>query len=120
MAQSLNLEMVQQATQILQVSTQNFSGATPLNSNLQTNINQVKFTPNTYGYSIDSESFMGSDFNKAAGLPENFKIHKSTLDEIYDYNERSYIHKPTYNTKTFENIDMADTVKQNTISFFKT
>lgn len=112
LAQSLNLEMVQQATQILQVNTQNFSGTTPLNSNLQTNINQVKFTPNTYGYSIDSEGFMGSDFNKAAGLPENFKIHKSTLDEIYDYNERSYIHKPTYNTKTFENIDMADTVKQ--------
>ncbi|UWU97981.1 hypothetical protein DSQ35_p56 (plasmid) [Campylobacter jejuni] len=25
---------------------------------------------------------MGSDFNKAAGLPEDFKIHKSTLDEI--------------------------------------
>ncbi len=25
---------------------------------------------------------MGSDFNKAAGLPNDFKIHKSTLDDL--------------------------------------
>ena len=35
-----------------------------------------------YGYSVDKDGYMGSDFNKAAGLPEDFKIHKSTLDEI--------------------------------------
>ncbi len=29
---------------------------------------------------------MGSDFNKAAGLPEDFKMHKSTLDEIERFN----------------------------------
>ncbi|EAJ4679305.1 hypothetical protein HJ549_000511, partial [Campylobacter coli] len=39
-------------------------------------------TNTTYGYSVDKDGYMGSDFNKAAGLPEDFKIHKSTLDEI--------------------------------------
>ncbi|MBK1974103.1 hypothetical protein JG677_08610, partial [Campylobacter sp. TTU-622] len=35
-----------------------------------------------YGYSVDKDGYMGEDFNKAAGLPDDFKIHKSTLDEI--------------------------------------
>ncbi|EHV4783958.1 hypothetical protein K0O71_001698, partial [Campylobacter jejuni] len=39
-------------------------------------------TNTAYGYSVDKDGYMGSDFNKAAGLPEDFKIHKSTLDEI--------------------------------------
>ncbi|TEY06758.1 hypothetical protein ELQ27_26865, partial [Campylobacter sp. CH185] len=33
-----------------------------------------------------ANGYMGEDFNKAAGLPEDFKIHKSTLDEIYNFN----------------------------------
>ncbi|MDN2750840.1 hypothetical protein PAJ48_09160, partial [Campylobacter jejuni] len=39
-------------------------------------------TNTAYGYSVDKDGYMGSDFNKAAGLPEDFKMHKSTLDEI--------------------------------------
>ena len=35
-----------------------------------------------YGYTVDKAGFMGVDFNKAAGLPQDFKIHKSTLDEL--------------------------------------
>ncbi|HED0465941.1 TPA: hypothetical protein R4J73_001578, partial [Campylobacter coli] len=34
-------------------------------------------TDTAYGYSVDKDGYMGSDFNKAAGLPEDFKIHKS-------------------------------------------
>lgn len=112
LAQSLNLETVEQASQILQANTKIVGTTNSINSNLHTNINQVKFTPNTYGYSIDYQGFMGADFNQAAGLPQDFKIHKSTLDEIYEFNERSYIHKPTYTAKTFENIDMADAIRQ--------
>ncbi len=57
---------------------------------------------------------MGSDFNKAAGLPEDFKIHKSTLDEIErvaEYNVsdiREYLGVDKY----YSNIDMAETIKQ--------
>lgn len=28
-----------------------------------------------FGYSVDNDGFMGADFNKAAGLPDDFKIH---------------------------------------------
>ncbi|EAJ9170262.1 hypothetical protein B5C91_09245 [Campylobacter jejuni] len=69
-----------------------------------------------YGYSVDAKGYMGSDFNKAAGLPEDFKIHKSTLDEIkkaaenepYVADMKQYFGINEYYT----NIDMADTIKQ--------
>ncbi|EAH6723681.1 hypothetical protein QPI00_001341 [Campylobacter coli] len=66
-------------------------------------------TDTAYGYSV-----MGSDFNKAAGLPEDFKIHKSTLDEIYSFNTSFKEH--TANdlgvSNYYTNIDMADTIRQ--------
>ncbi|EAB5237484.1 hypothetical protein RTS62_001024 [Campylobacter jejuni] len=69
-----------------------------------------------YGYSVDKNGYMGSDFNKAAGLSENFKIHKSTLDEIkkaaenepYIADMKQYFGVSEYYT----NIDMAETIKQ--------
>ncbi|EOX5941529.1 Cj0814 family flagellar-dependent secreted protein, partial [Campylobacter coli] len=73
-------------------------------------------TNTAYGYSVDKDGYMGSDFNKAAGLPEDFKIHKSTLDEIERVAENNF-----YDTKTkeylgvdkyYDNIDMAETIKQ--------
>ncbi|EJS9939381.1 hypothetical protein V6H58_000958 [Campylobacter coli] len=73
-------------------------------------------TDTAYGYSVDKDGYMGSDFNKAAGLPNDFKIHKSTLDEIERVAENNF-----YDTKTkeylgvdkyYDNIDMAETIKQ--------
>ncbi|EIM0964368.1 hypothetical protein LMQ00_000808 [Campylobacter coli] len=69
-----------------------------------------------YGYSVDKDGYMGSDFNKAAGLPNDFKIHKSTLDEIkkaaenepYIADMKQYFGVSEYYT----NIDMAETIKQ--------
>ncbi|EJV3219857.1 hypothetical protein VOH62_000336 [Campylobacter jejuni] len=78
---------------------------------------QVDLSTNTaYGYSVDKDGYMGSDFNKAAGLPEDFKIHKSTLDEIkkaaenepYIADMKQYFGVSEYYT----NIDMAETIKQ--------
>ncbi|EKS3205596.1 hypothetical protein QBY36_001503 [Campylobacter coli] len=71
-------------------------------------------TDTAYGYSVDKDGYMGSDFNKAAGLPNDFKIHKSTLDEIErvaEYNVsdiREYLGVDKY----YSNIDMAETIKQ--------
>ncbi|EOI3851531.1 Cj0814 family flagellar-dependent secreted protein, partial [Campylobacter coli] len=76
---------------------------------------QADLNTNTaYGYSVDKDGYMGSDFNKAAGLPEDFKIHKSTLDEIYNFNEAQYqdIKEQLGISRYFTNIDMADTIKQ--------
>ncbi|EOD4833300.1 Cj0814 family flagellar-dependent secreted protein [Campylobacter upsaliensis] len=69
-----------------------------------------------YGYSVDKNGYMGSDFNKAAGLPKDFKIHKSTLDEIkkaaenepYIADKKQYFGINEYYT----NIDMAETIRQ--------
>ena len=68
-----------------------------------------------YGYTVDKAGFMGADFNKAAGLPQDFKIHKSTLDELNRFAERNHvlnrIKGKDEQIKIFDNIDMADTIK---------
>ncbi|MCE7187218.1 hypothetical protein LZW00_07480 [Campylobacter coli] len=71
-------------------------------------------TDTAYGYSVDKDGYMGSDFNKAAGLPEDFKIHKSTLDEIERYNTDLNAHTANYLgvSSYYSNIDMADTIRQ--------
>ncbi|MPB64007.1 hypothetical protein AAH53_004310 [Campylobacter upsaliensis] len=76
----------------------------------------INNTKMAYGYSVDKNGYMGSDFNKAAGLPEDFKIHKSTLDEIkkaaenepYVADKKQYFGINEYYT----NIDMAETIRQ--------
>ena len=35
-----------------------------------------------YGYSVDDKGFMGADFNKAAGISENVKIHSKTIEQL--------------------------------------
>ena len=68
-----------------------------------------------YGYTVDKAGFMGADFNKAAGLPHDFKIHKSTLDELSRFAERNHvlnrIKSKDEQIKIFDNIDMADTIR---------
>ncbi|EHX4930074.1 hypothetical protein K3Y81_000249 [Campylobacter coli] len=69
-----------------------------------------------YGYGVDANGYMGSDFNKAAGLPEDFKIHKSTLDEIKKAAENDPVVSSTKEylgvSEYYTNIDMAETIKQ--------
>ncbi|BEK33467.1 hypothetical protein CW576_07485 [Campylobacter jejuni] len=69
-----------------------------------------------YGYRVNANGYMGSDFNKAAGLPEDFKIHKSTLDEIKKAAENdpvaSSIKEYLGVSEYYTNIDMAETIKQ--------
>lgn len=68
-----------------------------------------------YGYTVDKAGFMGADFNKAASLPQDFKIHKSTLDELNRFAERNHvlnrIKSKDEQIKIFDNIDMTDTIK---------
>ncbi|EPD8705028.1 Cj0814 family flagellar-dependent secreted protein, partial [Campylobacter jejuni] len=78
---------------------------------------QADISNNTaYGYSVDKDGYMGSDFNKAAGLPEDFKIHKSTLDEIKKAAENDPVASSTKEylgvSEYYTNIDMAETIKQ--------
>ncbi|EOJ8375721.1 Cj0814 family flagellar-dependent secreted protein, partial [Campylobacter jejuni] len=78
---------------------------------------QADISNNTaYGYSVDKDGYMGSDFNKSAGLPEDFKIHKSTLDEIKKAAENDPVVSSTKEylgvSEYYTNIDMAETIKQ--------
>ena len=81
------------------------------NSLITLNFNDIQ----AYGYTVDKAGFMGADFNKAAGLPQDFKIHKSTLDELSRFAERNHvlnrIKSKDEQIKIFDNIDMADTIK---------
>ncbi|EAW7618199.1 hypothetical protein FG184_05215 [Campylobacter upsaliensis] len=68
-----------------------------------------------YGYSVDKNGYMGSDFNKAAGLPEDFKIHKSTLDEIERFNQHGMASETSGNY--YDSFDMVSIVKSYYNSF---
>ncbi|EOG2207925.1 Cj0814 family flagellar-dependent secreted protein [Campylobacter jejuni] len=72
-------------------------------------------TNTAYGYSVDKDGYMGSDFNKAAGLPEDFKIHKSTLDEIERFNQHNMASETSGNY--YDSFDMASIVKSYYNSF---
>ncbi|EAK2122703.1 hypothetical protein BG751_09435, partial [Campylobacter coli] len=72
-------------------------------------------TDTAYGYSVDKDGYMGSDFNKAAGLPNDFKIHKSTLDEIERFNQHGMADETSGNY--YNSFDMASIVKSYYNSF---
>ncbi|EAI5509333.1 Cj0814 family flagellar-dependent secreted protein [Campylobacter jejuni] len=72
-------------------------------------------TDTAYGYSVDKDGYMGSDFNKAAGLPEDFKMHKSTLDEIERFNQHNMAGATSGNY--YDSFDMASIVKSHYNSF---
>ncbi|EJS9749093.1 hypothetical protein RMJ74_001532 [Campylobacter jejuni] len=72
-------------------------------------------TNTAYGYSVDKDGYMGEDFNKAAGLPEDFKIHKSTLDEIERFNQHNMASETSGNY--YDSFDMASIVKSHYNSF---
>ncbi|ECP7549108.1 hypothetical protein FU091_00965 [Campylobacter coli] len=72
-------------------------------------------TDTAYGYSVDKDGYMGSDFNKAAGLPEDFKIHKSTLDEIERFNQHGMAGATSGNY--YNSFDMASIIKSHYNSF---
>ena len=67
-----------------------------------------------YGYSVDSKGFMGADCNKAAGLPQDFKIHKSTLDTIVDNakSETKFFNQLAGSSVSVVNVDVANTIGQ--------
>ena len=51
--------------------------------NSETAVSETTTTTATaYGYSVDSKGFMGADFNKAAGISENVKIHSKTIEQL--------------------------------------
>lgn len=55
------------------------------------------------GYKVDKEGYFTAEFNKAANIPEDIKIHSSTMQNFISSFENSAL-------KSFSNIDIAKTV----------
>ncbi|MDD6924960.1 MAG: hypothetical protein PUI79_02145, partial [Campylobacteraceae bacterium] len=82
--------------------------------NSETAVGQTTATT-AYGYRVDSKGFMGADFNTAAGLPQDFKIHKSTIDEFVEVS-----HKNTaWNATLHKNFAAAQQGKITEPSYYK-
>ena len=58
------------------------SSATAVNSAVNSSVNSAVSQATAYGYSVDDKGFMGADFNKAAGISENVKIHSKTIEQL--------------------------------------
>ena len=57
-----------------------------LRGNQQSHLTNNADSKNTFGgYSTDEYGFMGEDFNKAANLPSDYKIHKNALQALNDF-----------------------------------
>ena len=46
------------------------------------NNNEKNLNKEVLGYQVDKDGFFTSDFNKAAGIPSDFKIHSSSLESL--------------------------------------
>lgn len=102
---------------VLKFSTnQSVSKTNDILSSLLASVNENTANPTLYGYSVDSKGFMGLDFNLAAGLPQDFKIHSSTLEAVHNTISQDYVNKLTaeyYNQSSFfDNIDIAAIFKR--------
>ncbi|EHE9212171.1 hypothetical protein IFW04_000155 [Campylobacter upsaliensis] len=74
--------------------------------NLQ-DVNQgFKVDNKILGYEVDSEGYFTSDLNKAAGIPEDIKIHSSTMESLVKV---STSEKDPF--RAFESIDITKTIK---------
>ncbi|HEB9431602.1 TPA: hypothetical protein RZK50_000763 [Campylobacter coli] len=73
--------------------------------NLQDTQDTTKTNNKVLGYEVDNEGYFTSEFNKAAGIPEDIKIHSSTMESLVKIstNEKNPF-------RAFESIDIAKTV----------
>lgn len=62
------------------------------------------------GYSVDSNGYMGEDFNKAAGLPDGYKVKKEIVGAVQAYWTEGLAGAPA---AKFKNFDIAGTFKKN-------
>lgn len=73
--------------------------------NLQDTEQNSKTSNKVLGYEVDNEGYFTSDFNKATGIPEDIKIHSSTMESLVKVSTNE---KDPF--RAFESIDIAKTV----------
>ncbi|MFQ6342859.1 Cj0814 family flagellar-dependent secreted protein [Campylobacter sp. VTCC 70190] len=72
--------------------------------NLQDTKENSKTNDKILGYSVDKDGYFTSDFNEAAGIPKDYKIHSSTMESLVrvSTNEKDPF-------RAFKSIDIAKT-----------
>ncbi|WP_300702854.1 Cj0814 family flagellar-dependent secreted protein [uncultured Campylobacter sp.] len=78
-----------------------------ISNKINTKNSTINNTNEVLGYKVDKEGYFTAEFNKAANIPEDIKIHSSTMQSLVDF----WANKNTSSMiKTFENIDIAKTI----------
>ena len=80
-------------------STTNSSKNTNSTQNKNSNSNEV------LGYKVDKDGFFTAEFNEKAGIPQDYKIHSSTMQSLVDMHENMNALE-----KIFNSIDIAKSV----------
>ncbi|HEH5492024.1 TPA: hypothetical protein SHD56_001785 [Campylobacter coli] len=73
--------------------------------NLQDTKQNSKTSNKVLGYEVDKDGYFTSDFNEAAGIPKDYKIHSSTMESLVRVTTGT-----SFITKKFESIDIAKTI----------
>ncbi|WP_281527136.1 Cj0814 family flagellar-dependent secreted protein, partial [Campylobacter avium] len=78
-----------------------------ISNKINTKSYAINNTNEVLGYKVDKDGYFTAEFNKAANIPEDIKIHSSTMQSLVDF----WANKNTSSMiKTFENIDIAKTI----------
>lgn len=78
-----------------------------ISNKINTKSYAINNTNEVLGYKVDKEGYFTAEFNNAANIPEDIKIHSSTMQSLVDF----WANKNTSSMiKTFESIDIAKTV----------
>ena len=84
----------------LKVSVKNTENKNINSSTTSANSNEV------LGYKVDKDGYFTDEFNKAAGIPSDYKIHSSTMQQMI---EQATSYKP-FGIALRTNIDIAQTI----------
>lgn len=76
------------------------------NKNVRSKSSNTQGTNEVLGYRIDSKGYFTDEFNKAAGIPSDYKIHSSTMQEMI----KGHTDYKPFNIPLVASIDIAKTI----------
>ena len=86
----------------------NALGSYPLNLEqsikVSTKVATNQTSSDVLGYKVDKDGYFTDEFNKQAGIPNDYKIHSSTLESLVNVAEGT-----SFFSRTFKSIDIAKT-----------
>ena len=54
------------------------------------------------GYKVDEDGYFTSEFNEAAGIPKDYKIHSDTLKSLVNVNDKAIVFNKMFSSKKDE------------------